>query len=87
MFAARTNSMAANLEILSEVNHGSAAVTTAALGLDQTFLGQALEASVPGTFAEHQDAQSRVQPPPAALMTRAAAERFGNRGTEYANKS
>ena len=75
MFASNIN-LAANLETRSDVNHGSAAVTTAALGLDQTIVGQAIEAFVPGTFAEHQDAQSRVQPPPAAVMTRAAAESF-----------
>ena len=42
-----------------------------------------LEVTVPEQVAEKRNAQSRMQPPPAAVVTRAAAGSFGNTGIEY----
>ena len=63
---------------VSANKHGSAAVTTAALGL-----GQTIQALVPGTISENRVTQSRTQPPLAARTTRAAAESLGTKGIEY----
>ena len=78
MFASSTN-----LEFLSGINHGSAAaVTTAAAPMpspsgnpNPTHLSMAhtLEVTVPEQAAGNRNAQSRMQPPPAAAMIRAAA--------------
>ena len=85
MFASTSN-LQGNHEILSDNNHGSAAVTTAALGLGQGALNQTLPpmaAVAIQASTEHQDAQSRASPPPAAIMSSAAAEGLGNIGPEY----
>ena len=86
MFASISN-LAGNHEILSDNNHGSAAVTTAALGLGQGVLNQTLPpmaAVAIQASTEHQDAQSRALPLLAASMTGAAAGSLGNMGPEYA---
>ena len=72
-----------NLQNLSDVKHGSAAVTTAALGLEQLVPAHALTGGVPGTVSENRVTPGRTQPPLAARGTRAAAGSLGTTGIEY----
>ena len=83
MFAS-ANDPSMNLQVLSDTNHGSAAVTTAALGLGQLVPAHALTGGVPGTMSENRFTPSRTQPPLAARVTRAATGSLGTTGIEYA---
>ena len=82
MFASTNQSMIA--QDVSDINHGSAAVTTAALGLGQLVPAHALTGGVPGTMSENRVTPSRTQPPLAARVTRAATGSLGTTGIEYA---
>ena len=76
-----------NVQVLTDINHGSAAVTTAALGLGQTLPTRAPGASVPGAIAENRATQSRMQPPSAARATRDATGSLGIPAIEYLSPS
>ena len=73
-------------DLSSDNNHGSAAVTTASLGLGQGVLNHTLPpmaAVAIQASTEHQDAKSRASLPMAASMTGAAAESLGTTSMEY----